>query len=181
MQLLACANNKSNNNCNDKNACHDQINQNFAEQHKAHFTAAMQFTLAAMTEQKTQGIDDPDKIKAMEILAMTDAAKSYAFTQIYKVSANHCDPGVEQLLTTYKDVASHIISLGEYYYHHGIDAKIGDQDFSKSGEELTAGLTQMTDQLDQEHTAANKRQKEAECQAAKQALQSLAYLYGNMP
>ncbi len=151
----------------------------FEQLHEAEFTAAMQQTLALLFKEKTAGIKDPDKIKAMQVLAKTDAAKSYAFSQIYAVSAEYCGSEVEDLLAEYNERAANIIALGGYYYQQGIEAKIGDRDLSQSGEALTAGLKTMTDQLQAEHQAANQQQLDRKCREASQALMSLTFLYGS--
>jgi hypothetical protein len=147
--------------------------------HEAEFTAAMQQTLALLLKEKTAGIKDPDKIKAMQVLAKTDAAKSYAFSQIYAVSAEFCGNEVQDLLAAYQISAADIIALGGYYYQKGIEAKIGDRDLSQSGEALSAGLKAMTDQLQAEHQAADQQQLDRKCREASQALMSLTYLYGS--
>ena len=146
--------------------------------HEAEFTAAMQQTLALLFKEKTAGIKDPDKIKAMQVLAKTDAAKSYAFSQVYAVSAQYCGQEVQDLLAAYQTSAADIIALGEYYYQQGIDAQIGDRNLSQTGEALTAGLKEMTDQLQAEHQAADQQQLDRKCREASQALTSLTYLYG---
>ena len=110
---------------------------------------------------------------------MTDAARSYALTQIYAVSAKHCGSSVNTALANFQKSASNIIALGAYYYSHGIAAQIGDQDLSKTGEELTNGLNGMIDQLEQDHLKANQQQLAFKCRSAIQALNSLAINYAN--
>ncbi len=158
--------------------CNDEDLKAFEQLHEAEFTAVMQATLDQLFKEKSNGISDPDKLKAMQVLAKTDAAKSYAFTQIYGVSAQYCDQDVAAALSAYESQASDIIALGRYYYQHGIEAQLGDQDFSQSGEDLTSGLQEMTDQLDQEHQSADAETLRRKCQSALTALRSLKFLYG---
>ncbi len=123
--------------------------------------------------------DETEQQKAMQVLAKTDAAKSYAFSQIYAVSAQYCGVEVQNLLATYQSRAAKIIALGHYYYQQGIQAKIGDRDLSQSGEALSAGLKEMTDKLEVAHQTASQQQLDKKCREASQALGSLTYLYGN--
>jgi hypothetical protein len=154
------------------------INNN-EEKHKAMFTQSMVQVLAKLTKKKASEFNDSKKLKAMEVLAMTDAAKSYAFTQVYAISAKHCGRAVEAKLLNYKDQASEVIALGEYYYSQGIEANIDGENFSKSGQDLSAALLEMTQKLDQEHQTANPTQLNKKCKEASQVLGSLAILYSN--
>jgi len=174
--MFACAKQDSITDC---NGCQSEDMKAFEQLHQAEFTAALQQTLSLLFEEKSKGIDDPEKIQAMQVLAKTDAAKSYAFSQIYAVSAQYCGQQIQDLLTTYNSKAANIIALGDYYYQQGIHAKIGDRNFSHSGAELSAGLKEMTDKLKQEHQTANQQQLENKCFEASQALVSLTYLYGS--
>ena len=155
------------------------INNN-EEKHQAMFTQSMVQALAKLTKKKASEYNDSKKLKAIEVLAMTDAAKSYAFTQVYAVSAKHCGHEVESKLLNYKNQASDVIALGEYYYSQGIEANIDGKDFSQSGPKLSAALLEMTQQLDQEHQTANPNQLSKKCKEASQALGSLALLYSNL-
>ncbi len=177
LMLMACATNQGPiESC---EGCQSEDLKAFEQLHEAEFTAAMQATLDQIFKDKSQGISDPDKLKAMQVLAKTDAAKSYAFTQVYGVSAQYCGPEVAAALSTYESRASNIIALGRYYYQHGIEAQLGDQDFSQSGADLTAGLLTMTEELDQEHQVANQQQLDKKCREAQMALSSLTVLYGH--
>lgn len=159
--------------------CKEEDLKAYEQLHEAEFTAAMQQTLTQLFQQKAAGLKDPDKVKAMQVLAKTDAAKSYAFTQIYAVSARYCGPAVQQQLNTYQTRAANIIALGQYYYQQGIEAQIGDRDLSQTGEALTAALQEMTDQLVLSHEQASDSQLQQMCQEAEQVLGSLIWLYGS--
>ncbi len=174
--LASCANRGPESSC---NGCQQTSIQDFEAQHEAQFTEAMQLTLEHLFKDKSKGIDDPEKIKAMRVLAKTDAAKSYAYTQIYAVSAKYCGSEVKKMLDLYETKAANIIALGHYYYQQGIEAKIGDRDLSQTGEALRAGLQEMTEQLAQTHQAANPQQLENKCREALFAMKSLIELYGN--
>ncbi len=153
---------------------------NDAEQkHKVMFTQAMIQTLSQLTQKKSQEYNNSKKLKAIEVLAMTDAAKSHAFTEIYTISAKHCGREVESKLLNYKNQASEVIALGAYYYSQGIDANIDGKDFSQSGQDLTEALRGMTQKLDREHQRANPAELARKCKEASQALASLAFLYSN--
>jgi|GEM_PF-4882772 len=149
------------------------------QKHKALFTQAMGQALAQLTDKKAKEYNHSTKLKAMEVLAMTDAAKSYAFTHVYAVSAKYCGKDVEAKLIKYKNQASEVIALGAYYYSEGIDAKIDGKDFSQSGQKLTASLFEMAEGLDQEHQNASEAQLAKKCKEAKVALSTLAFLYSN--
>ncbi len=142
----------------------------------AQFSQAVLKTLKQMTG-KTD-LSDPKIRQAAEALAKTDAAKSYAFTQIYGISARHCGSEVQSQLQTYQTQAANIIALGRYYYQHGIKAQVGDKKLNESAEKLTAGLVEMTEKLDQEHQAATPEQLKRKCNEASEALISLSLLYG---
>ncbi|TDR20514.1 hypothetical protein [Marinicella litoralis] len=149
------------------------------EKHKAMFTQAMVQVLAKLTQKKATAYNDSTKMKAMEVLAMTDAAKSYAFTQVYAVSTKYCGRDVESALLNYQNQASEVIALGAYYYSQGIDANLDGNDFSQSGQQLTAALYEMTKGLDLEHQKASESELVRKCKEAKNALNSLAFLYSN--
>lgn len=135
--------------------------------------------LTQMTGKANPDLSDPKMRQAAEALAATDAAKSYAFTQIYAVSAKHCGAEVQAQLDQYQAQASVIIALGKYYYQTGIQARIGERELSESADKLTAGLQTMTDKLEQEHQGADAGQLQRKCREASQALSSLALLYAN--
>ena len=113
---------------------------NFKDEHVTQFTEAMIKTLAKMTGKSEEELKDPDKRKAIEVLAATDAAKSYAYTKVYGVSAKYCKGNVSKKLANYETRAADIINLGKYYYQNGIKANIKGKDHSKTGKELTDGL-----------------------------------------
>ncbi len=164
--------------CDEAEPCEGSTIEEVAKEHEVRFTRAMRLVLEQLTANKAKGTDDPQKLQAMRVLAKTDAAKSYAFTRIYAVSADHCPDEVRQALIHYQNQAAPIIQLGHYYYQHGIDAKLGDQDFSQTGEALTQGLEEMLERLSMEHRQASPAQLSSKCQEAKAALESLAFLYG---
>lgn len=156
-----------------------QVITDAEKKHKAMFTQAMVQALAKLTKKKTKEYNDSKKLKAMEVLAMTDAAKSYAFTQVYLVSAKYCGKEVASELLNYQNQASEVIALGAYYYSQGIDANIDGKDFSQSGQKLTAALYEMTENLAEEHQHASAEQLARKCKEAKSALNTLAFLYSN--
>lgn len=132
--------------------------------------------LAKVSGKSEEELKDPKIRQAAEIFAATDAAKSYAFTKIYEISANYC-PAVREGLETYKEKAAAIITLGEYFYTNGIQANIDGKDLSKTGEELTKGLNEMLVQLDEQHKSASKIDLEKKCKKASEALKMLTTLY----
>jgi len=176
--LSGCATGPGPVECDEVEPCEGSTIEEFAEAHEVRFTRAMRLVLEQMTANKAKGIEDPDKREAMKVLAKTDAAKSYAYTRIYAVSADHCPDEVRAALIHYQNRAEPIIQLGHYYYQHGIEAKLGDQDFSQTGEALTHGLEEMLDRLTSEHQQASPSQLASKCREAKAALESLAFLYG---
>ncbi len=143
------------------------------------FKEAMIKILAKMTGKTESELIDPKIRQAAEALAATDAGKSYAFTKIYGVSANHCGPDVKKDLQNYKKKASDIIALGQYYYTNGIHIRIGGKSISKSGSELTKGLDGMIKKLEKEHKTLSKGMLQKKCNEASQALKSLAMVYGS--
>lgn len=119
------------------------------------FKASMRRALAKMGKSE-QDLNNP-KVKAgIEILAKTDAAKSYAFTKIYGVAATYCGANVKQKLDIFNRKAKNIIGLGEYYYTHGITSNTESAEIKKrieakglktSGKDLTQGLNTMLQKL----------------------------------
>jgi hypothetical protein len=150
---------------------------NFKDNHTAQFTEAMIKTLAKMTGKSEEELKDPDKRQAIEVLAATDAAKSYAYTKVYGVSAKYCQGNVSKKLANYESRAADIINLGKYYYQNGIKANIKGKDHSKTGKELTGGLNKLVNKLDAEHKSASKPQLTKKCKEAAQALDMLTKLY----
>lgn len=82
----------------------------------AGFRGVMIKALAKMSGKSEAQLQDPKVREAAEAYAATDAAKSYAFTKIYGVSAKYCGSSVQTALSKYKSKASEIIALGKYYY-----------------------------------------------------------------
>ncbi len=145
----------------------------------AGFRSEMIKALAKMTGKSEAQLSDPKVREAAEAYAATDAAKSYAFTKIYGVSAKYCGSSVKKALSNYKTKASEIIALGEYYYTNGIHINIGGKKISKSGQELTEGLNGMLSNLDNEHQTAGDAKLKQKCRTASQSLSSLAKVYGS--
>lgn len=143
------------------------------------FKAVMAQTLAKLAKESGKSADDPKIQKAAEVMAMTDAAKSYAFTQIHGVAMKHCGAPVKQAMDKYQSKASDIIGLGKYYYTHGIHAEMGEMKISQTGKELTDGLQDMLDKSDREHAAASEAGLKRKCKEAVSALNMLAMLYAN--
>lgn len=135
--------------------------------------------LAKMTKKSGKNLSDPKIQKAAEVMAMVDAAKSYAFTQIHGVAMKHCSVDVRAAMNKYQSKASDIIGLGKYYYTHGIHADLGEKKISQTGKELTEGLQGMLDNLDREHAAASKEGLKRKCKEAVSALNMLSTLYAN--
>ena len=136
-------------------------------------------TLARMTGKSVDELKDPKIRQAAEILAATDAAKSYAFTKIYGISAKFCDDSVKNDLKNYEDKASDIIALGKYYYLNGIQAHIEGRNLSKTGRELTEGLNGMLKKIENEHKSASPAKLKSKCTEASKALKVLAALYSS--
>jgi len=145
----------------------------------AGYKSQMIKALSKMTGSSESDLKDPTVRKAAEALAAVDAAKSYAFTKIYGISAKYCGTSVKNALENYTSKASDIISLGEHYYSNGIYINIGSKKTSHSGHELTEGLNGMLNKLDNEHKSAEKGKLERKCKEASQSLKSLVMLYGN--
>ncbi len=156
-----------------------QVITSQADNPNAQYGQSVIRALSQMTGKAKPDLSDPKMRQAAEVLAVTDAAKSYAFTQIYAVSAKHCGAAVQAGLDEYQAQAAVTIALGKYYYQTGIQATIGTREFNESAAKLTAGLQQMTDKLEQEHQDADAEQLQRKCQEASQALASLALLYAN--
>lgn len=135
--------------------------------------------LAKMTGKSESQLSDPKIRKAAEALAATDAAKSYAFTKIYGVSAKYCGQSVKSSLSNYQSEAADIIALGKYYYSNGIHIDLDGKKISHSGRELTEGLEGMLSKLDKEHSSANDKELKRKCRSASQSLNSLAKVYGS--
>jgi len=178
MLLGGCASGPQPVECDEVEPCQGSTIEEVAEAHEVRFTRAMREVLDKLTAQKSTGVDDPQKRLAMQVLAKTDAAKSYAFTQMYAVSADHCPEDVGEALRHYQNKAAPIIELGHYYYQHGIEARLGDRDLSQSSEALNQGLNELLEQLRTEHREASESQLKLKCDNARQALQSLAWMYG---
>ncbi|WP_154222912.1 DUF4124 domain-containing protein [Marinicella rhabdoformis] len=143
------------------------------------FKVVMAKTLAKLAKESGKGANDPKIQKAAEVMAMTDAAKSYAFTQIHGVAVKHCGAPVKQAMAKYQSNASDIIALGKYYYTHGIHAELGEKNISQTGKELTDGLQGMLDKMDREHASAGKDKLKRKCKEAVSALKMLTMLYAN--
>ncbi len=137
-------------------------------------------TLAQMTGKSVSELkNDPKARQVAEALAVTDAAKSYAFTKIYGVSAKFCEGKVKNDLENYQKKAADIIALGRYYYTNGIHIDIEGKNLSKTGQELTEGLNGMLRKLEREHAEANSGELKKKCKEASRALTSLAMLYSS--
>lgn len=145
----------------------------------AGFRKEMIKALAKMSGKSEAQLQDPKVREAVEVYAATDAAKSYAFTKIYGVSAKYCGSSVQTALSKYKSKASEIIALGKYYYTNGIHLNIGSNKKNVSGAELTTGLNGMLAELDSEHKSSSSTKLERKCNSAYQSLTSLAQVYGN--
>lgn len=143
------------------------------------FKEEMIRALAKLTGKSEAELEDPKIRQAAEGLAATDAAKSYAFTKIYGVSARYCGSSVKAALNNYESKASDIIALGRHYYTNGINIVIGGNKISQSGQELTDGLNTMLEKLDREHKSANKSELERKCKEASKALEALTQVYGS--
>lgn len=143
------------------------------------FTDQMVRVLSKMSGKSESELNDPKIRQAAEGLAAVDAAKSYAFTKIYGVSAKYCGADVQSALEDYESKASEIISLGKYYYDNGIHVSLGDKSIDTSGQELTDGLNGMLSKLNQEHSNADEATLKRKCREASQALKSLAMVYGS--
>lgn len=150
-----------------------------ALQQEAAFSAAMEQTLAKMTQHQENTASHEKLKKAAHIFAKTDAAKAHAYTQLFAVVARHCGPEVQAKLDSFQVKASNSIELGRYYYTHGIEAKIDDQDFSQSGADLTAGLEKMVAEWDLEYQQASPEKLQKKCQEASGSLDMLAWSYQN--
>lgn len=135
--------------------------------------------LARISGKSEGALIDPETRRAAEALAAVDAGKSYAFTQIYGVSAKYCGASVKSALENYESEASDIIALGKYFYRNGIKTNVGFNEISKSGQELTDGLNGMLHKLENEHKTASRAGLQRKCREASKALGALAKLYGS--
>ena len=137
-------------------------------------------TLAKMTGKSEATLrKDPKMMQAAQALAATDAAKSYAYSEVYGVSARYCDANISTALSKYKRDASDIIALGKYYYSEGIKLEVKGKKHSKTGKELTDGLNTLLQKTDQEHKTASPGELKKKCSDASTALKMLTRLYAN--
>lgn len=142
------------------------------------FTSEMIRALSQLSGESESDLMDLEIRKAAELLAATDAAKSYAYTQVYSVAAKHCGQDVRKALATYSASAKGIIELGHYYYQNGIQSNIKGQDIGHSGEELTRALDEMLNDLDRQYGEAGSAALKKICSESNQALNMLTSTYG---
>ena len=141
--------------------------------------AQMLEALSKMTGKSISELNTPKYRQAAEALVVTDVSKAYAFTIIHEAPLKYCDNSVRNSMNNYKSLASDAILLGKHYYSAGINLKIGDKQFSKSGQELTTALKKMVDERKRKYTSMDDSQKKKLCSETKQALEFLSKAYEN--
>ena len=143
------------------------------------YTDEMVKALSKLSGKSKEDLKDPEVRKAAEILAATDAAKSYAYSEVYSVSSKYCGSDVENALEAYESRAKSIISLGEYYYQVGIQGEIKGESIGASGKELKDSLNALIGDLDQKYSSANETSLGSMCRDALRDIKLLTMMYGD--